>query len=1577
MPSRELVVAIFADAGPFEKGMMDAAKATKVLTYNVEDMAAKNVAAMSAQLAKLKELQAEYMRMGAAAQKGSGEAIAAGRLLDATNRKLGVTTQTTTKLVDNLARQSVMLGRTMSMYVTAPLVAAGAAATKMFIDFQSQMTRIHTQAGASMLEVQKQSKNLIQYAASGQSPVSPKDLAAGLFFTESRGLRGNKALEVTKMAAQAAGMGVAPMEDVSNALGGVVVTAIKGGKTFAQTMGVINATVGQGAMHMADYAAALRTGVVPAAASAHITLQELGAALDVLTDRGMPAQMAATRLRMTFAMMQKPTKAAADALADLGIKSDQMAKLLRSGPQGFLQALELLQAGRDRLEKMGQGTRAEGDILQAFGKGRSSAGILTLLDSLSSKTSSYQMKLQQIGQQEGSFMQALAAYHQTAQYKISAAWNSIRAHMINAGGAIAPTVTKIVQDVAKLVGWFSKLPGPVKDMMGYLALAAAAAGPLLFVGGRLIQSFMGVGRAVVTMATLFTGASTTMEAEATATGAVIDSALITTGIGAIVVAIGLMTAYTITHWQQVKTWISEFGAWIKAHAYILFALPVIGQIAFMATEVVKHWQDIKNFVAGVGTFFTTVFDHPIKAIEDAFTNMADWIKKQVGGVLAAIGNILLSIPSWLPGAGKFHKWGNELKNEFGNIGTNAGQAFVNAVNQSIQQASTMAGTVGLKGPNGQPITGTGASSVVMSGKLVNPVTGSFERVDQGVDFMATKLVRAVGDGVITSITKGMAGGTGDIIKEKLFKPININGRKYTGVYYSEETPLVKQGQRVSAGMNVMGSGGNELGFLDASGHMAPLVGGLGAGTQPTQMGSDFLALLHALGNSHAAVPVTANNNPMTGALDPKLAAAKAAKAADAAAKKAGNAAATGIIKMITEVVNAARAAVSAARSEKDKAKVVSALRAEVKTLHDEIVRVGADIASTKNPYEKKRLEAELASLTDAYTKASGQLRGAIKSQKDAVTTAVNKLKLAAVKKESTTYEADFSSFKTKIDEIQKISQIKIPGVTTDYVKEMAKQLSTEADDIRREINHVRSQIAGATGPAKAKLQSLLSRLIGEQNDVYGAIEQNLTDAVSQMQTAFDTASNSFANIYSSVVTDITTAFQNQTQYFISSVLGPKFFQNGLLTPAEQALRQMQAQQRAQALSQELGGAQTQYLQDVSQGADLQTIQTDLQRIQSAKDAIKEEELQTQATIERTAADQAYAAAVEFYTQERTAQEHDLQYQTQQLLMGIQQGTASFSDFNGILRTYGLLVDNTNTQQQQESQQLSAINAVLAQYGVHLTGFDQTVQTGTMTVDDLNSFMNKFGITVDGSGNLVSAFGTTVTMGDLSLTGLAGKWVDGITSMGLLNTSIKTGQESISTLSTLFSNYNDLLKYGSFATQILYKQDYPKASSAFTALTTASTNLRDAFNALIVWVNAHAGTNISTVAAPSGGTSSGTDSGIAGLPIGGSVTTAYQTLLAAGYDTQTAAYLAKGISIPLYAAGGVVTGPQLAMVGEAGPEAIIPLDRLGAAGGGGVQINIYTNSIIGTGLEQAARELMPPIRAELQRLQRNNGVLGPV
>ena len=89
----------------------------------------------------------------------------------------------------------------------------------------------------------------------------------------------------------------------------------------------------------------------------------------------------------------------------------------------------------------------------------------------------------------------------------------------------------------------------------------------------------------------------------------------------------------------------------------------------------------------------------------------------------------------------------------------------------------------------------------------------------------------------------------------------------------------------------------------------------------------------------------------------------------------------------------------------------------------------------------------------------------------------------------------------------------------------------------------------------------------------------------------------------------------------------------------------------------------------------------------------------------------------------------------------------------------------------------------------------------------------------------------------------------------------------------------------------------------------------------------------------------TGTGLAGL---GSIKDIFGTMQTVGFMS----------NIPMMAEGGVVTGPTLAMIGEAGTEAVIPLDRLGEFSGGGSQNVVVTGRISGADIllsnERASR-----------------------
>src|SRR5437762_617372 len=203
-------------------------------------------------------------------------------------------------------------GRTLTTDVTLPIAGIGIAATKMASDFQASMTQLVTQAGLPADQLQKLTEQVQAFADSGAQQ-TPEVLAQGLYHIVSLGVPAAHAMDVLKLASEGAAIGHANLEDVANALGAAVASNIKGSEDYQTSMAILNATVGAGNMRMGDLAVSLGN-VLPQATTAGLSLKDVGAAMATMTDNGMPAADAATRLHMAIALMSAPTGQAQKAL---------------------------------------------------------------------------------------------------------------------------------------------------------------------------------------------------------------------------------------------------------------------------------------------------------------------------------------------------------------------------------------------------------------------------------------------------------------------------------------------------------------------------------------------------------------------------------------------------------------------------------------------------------------------------------------------------------------------------------------------------------------------------------------------------------------------------------------------------------------------------------------------------------------------------------------------------------------------------------------------------------------------------------------------------------------------------------------------------------------------------------------------------------------------------------------------------------------------------------------------------------------------------------------------------------------
>lgn len=426
--------------------------------------ASASVERLAAQRSNLKMLAVAYQDVADSAVKGSDvQVIAAQKAAEAQNRLAAqvkassaeMTAASTKAKKASLGVSSLggsaknaegmvsKLSGSMALWLGAPALGAGlASAIHGTQQFNAAMEVLHTQAGASQTEVKRMTSALLNMASSVGT--TPDELAAGLYHIESTGLRGAKALDILKVAAQGAKLGNANLEDVTNALNAVVVSGIKGAQDYTQAMGVLNATVGTGDMRMQDLADAMGTGLPAKAAVYGVSLRDVSAALAVFGDNNIRGAEAGTQLGSALRLLAAPSKAASKVLGDVGISSTELADDLRN--QGLVATIQDL---KDHMEKMGLSASQQGEVLtRAFG-GKQAGGIMILIDQLSR----LQQKVDENGRAASGFGSSWSAYTKQSQFatqQFTAALDVLRVHV---GTALLPTFTSATKS---LTAWVDK-----------------------------------------------------------------------------------------------------------------------------------------------------------------------------------------------------------------------------------------------------------------------------------------------------------------------------------------------------------------------------------------------------------------------------------------------------------------------------------------------------------------------------------------------------------------------------------------------------------------------------------------------------------------------------------------------------------------------------------------------------------------------------------------------------------------------------------------------------------------------------------------------------------------------------------------------------------------------------------------------------------------------------------------------------------------------------------------------------------------------------------------------------------------
>ena len=230
------------------------------------------------------------------------------------NQRMGRTLQNAGRHVGNLSDAMMPL-------------AAGITGVKTCMDFDATMTAAGVKAGATAEKMQQMKDAAAQMGA--KFPTTARDVAQGMDRLAAGGFNAEQTIGAMPGIIEAS---IASGEDLA-ATSDVITSALSiwnltQGDVAANTThvaDVVQAAANASKLGMQDFGLAMQYAGAPAAALG-INIEELGTAMGIMANNGIEASTIGTSLRSTLSRLASPPKAAAEALAQLGISSANLQK---------------------------------------------------------------------------------------------------------------------------------------------------------------------------------------------------------------------------------------------------------------------------------------------------------------------------------------------------------------------------------------------------------------------------------------------------------------------------------------------------------------------------------------------------------------------------------------------------------------------------------------------------------------------------------------------------------------------------------------------------------------------------------------------------------------------------------------------------------------------------------------------------------------------------------------------------------------------------------------------------------------------------------------------------------------------------------------------------------------------------------------------------------------------------------------------------------------------------------------------------------------------------------------------------
>ena len=218
--------------------------------------------------------------------------------------------------ITNISKKVENLGNTITTTLTLPILAVGTAAVSTGNNFEAQMSRVQAIAGATKDELEKLTNQAIQLGS--ETSFSASEVAEGMENLASAGFTTEEIMSAMPGLLDLAASSGADLATASE----IAASAIRGFGLEAEEAGHVADVFAEAAARTnaqtEDMGYAMKY-IAPVANTMGLKIEEVAAAIGIMSDAGIKGEQAGTTLRGALVRLTKPTDKMLDVMEELGI----------------------------------------------------------------------------------------------------------------------------------------------------------------------------------------------------------------------------------------------------------------------------------------------------------------------------------------------------------------------------------------------------------------------------------------------------------------------------------------------------------------------------------------------------------------------------------------------------------------------------------------------------------------------------------------------------------------------------------------------------------------------------------------------------------------------------------------------------------------------------------------------------------------------------------------------------------------------------------------------------------------------------------------------------------------------------------------------------------------------------------------------------------------------------------------------------------------------------------------------------------------------------------------------------------